>query len=128
MAYLSSKTFNLNSPGSVTSRCKLYGVQYSGNTYDSTSFESYSTTLEWDKMYIDFKNGSASGDTLFSFTCPIGWRYGAPQNAPSMMFGSNYILFPDGLYIVTVDNNSPTADPADGLYGASQGMTIFYET
>ena len=128
MASLSSKTFNLNSPGSVTSRCKLYGVQYSPNTFTVNAFQSYSTTLEWDKMYIDLKNGSVSGDTLFSFTCPIGWVYGAPQNAPSMMFGSNYILFPDGLYIVTVDNNSPTANPADGLYGASQGMTIFYET
>jgi len=133
---LTTQYFNMGTPGSVSSRCRLYGLQVSFNTATTGLTQGVNgwmldgagstRALDFDKMIFEFKDGSASGDVLFSFVCPLGTTYGAPQNAMGFMFKHGSILFPNGLHLESIGNNNEVVP--EGLIGSAQGVTIFYET
>jgi len=101
------------SPGDRTitgTRTKLYGLQVAAGTrwYSSTG-PTHSTDYV-DGFTVSIRDGGSAGDELFKFTIPVGgqeyWCGSIPIN---IMFGSNYILFNDGMFASAVGGTSETA-------------------
>jgi len=114
MALLSNKSVRMSgglAPRTITqTKTKLYGLQVAaGYAYDASGGPTHATDYV-DGFTVSLLDGGPSGDALFKFTIPVGvggfWSGQIPFN---IMFGSNYILFNNGLFAGPVGGTTETS-------------------
>ena len=107
----------------TSSRTKMYGVQI-GSTHRVSGFSGVTQDYA-DGFSFIMKNGSDAGDILFQWTVPKGKAaYSSMQMPANVMFGSNYILFPDGIFAKKVGGDTASATQ---LKSTNQYASFIYE-
>ena len=89
-------------------------ISWSKSAYDQTLASSTAV----------MRDGSASGDILFSFALPVGATNWSCGQAPfAFMFGNGYIEFNSGIYVEAWDHAGSVARPLQ----SETNLYIYYE-
>ena len=126
MPVLSNKSLKMNEDHQVTSsRTKLYALQIgSATSYYGSGGPSLGSDFV-DGFTISLKNGSDAGDILFKTTLSVGkLQYWDGQTPHIVSFGSNYILFEDGMFAKAVGGATETTTR---IKGSNVRISFIYE-
>jgi hypothetical protein len=118
----------LDSAGTLVSGpCHLLGISINvwsdNSTVDGDKVGVRETNYLIAKTKVSLRDGSATGDELFSYHIPAGvanWSCG--QTPFTFMFGNGYIRYNSGIYVLAWDGTG-LSQPAP----AKSQVTVYYE-
>ena len=138
MPLISSSSHTLDSDITIAGRLKLFGIQYSmidhsSTTSDRGAFNGYSMRSALKNFRIVIKDTDTSGSERLAFLFAGGNTHaganatGTGISPASFMFGSNYILFENGLFIPQLNGDGGLNDATAGPIPGEVRVSLFYE-
>ena len=119
----------LNASGlMVDGPCRLLGVSLNVWSYRDAAAvgdQVYSNNGNYliGKTRVSLRDGSATGDELFSYHIPTGGaNWGCGQTPYTFMFGNGYIRYNSGIYVLAWDGTG-SGQPVP----AQSQVTVYYE-
>ena len=138
MPLISSSSHTLDSDITIAGRLKLFGMQYSMIDDSGSSgkgrCKGYRIRLALQKFRRVIKDTDTHGSERLAFLVAGGSKHtganasGTGVSPASFMFGSNYILFENGLFIPQLNGDGAVTDPNNA--GPTPGevrISLFYE-
>jgi len=136
MPLISSSSHTLDSNITIAGRLKLFGIQYSmiDHSYNPKGgFNGYTMRLALQNFRIVIKDTDTNGSERLAFLFAGGSSHtganasGTGVSPASFMFGSNYILFENGLFIPKLSGDGGLEDATAGPIPGEVRVSLFYE-